>query len=396
VSVGRIIGNIIAIIVCGVLLFIEMWSVVPGPTIPTLVLAVGVPEVAPLGIVFSLIVLALAQVLARGWARVLSTSFAALALGCAIAPLYFLPTTIAASERAMTQALGPDYAFAGSDRARALLRPKPFDLATSFGGFPTVAPGPTRMNLPVRLRDGSALALDLYAPRTTGAHPTVILVYGGAWIFGKRADVAARARAFAAIGYTAAVIDYRHAPRYRFPTQIDDVQDAIATLAHNARAWDIDPTRVAIVGYSAGAELALLAAYEPGPVTIKSVVAYYAPEDLVLGYRDPPVPDPSDVQRILRTYIGTPPEGNFPAYRDGSPITHVRPGLPPTLLIGGARDELVRLSLQHLMRDALHMHGVRVASLDFPWSNHAFDEVANGTAGQLSRYYTERFFAATL
>jgi acetyl esterase/lipase len=204
------------------------------------------------------------------------------------------------------------------------------------------------------------------------------------------------ARSLARLGYTAIAIDYRHAPRYRFPVQIDDVRDALVAIARNAVSWNVDPARVAIFGRSAGAQLALLAAYAPEPLRIRAAVAYYAPTDLVAGYRFPPRPDPADVKRILRAYIGGTPDDRPAVYLAASPIRHVAPGLPPTLLIGGGRDELVRLSFAHALRDALRSRGVRVAALDLPWSNHAFDEIDNGTGGQIARYYTDRFLAAVL
>jgi acetyl esterase/lipase len=223
-----------------------------------------------------------------------------------------------------------------------------------------------------------------------------VVIYGGAWLFGSRAQSAELATALARLGYTAIAIDYRHAPRYRFPTQINDVRDALAAIANNAHDWDVDPQRVAILGRSAGAELALLAAYDPGPLRIRAAIGYYAPIDLVQGFHVPPRPDPDDVRTVLELYLGGPPALRMNAYAAASPIAHVRPGLPPTLLIGGGRDEVVRLAFSHEMRSVLRSHGDRVVALDLPWSNHAFDTIANGTAGQLARYYTERFLAATL
>jgi acetyl esterase/lipase len=114
------------------------------------------------------------------------------------------------------------------------------------------------------------------------------------------------------------------------------------------------------------------------------------------GYALPPVPDPTNVQAILANYIGGTPAQKPAEFAQASPIAHVRSGLPPTLLIGGARDELVRLAFQHAMRDRLHLQHDVVVSIDLPWSNHSFDEIPNGLGGQIARYYTERFFAATL
>lgn len=395
-SIPRILGNIAALILGGLVLAIEMWVIVPAPTIGALALGVVAPEIAPWAIVIGVALVALVHVIANGWARTVATVALALAVGCAIVPFALLRGTLEQNDREMRVALGPDYVDAASDRARAQLTPAPYRLATSFSGFPPANDIRIDRNLGVTTADGTRLSLDLYRPEARGPHPTVIVIYGGAWIFGKPADSAELARALAATGDTAIAIDYRHAPKYRFPTQLDDVRAAIATIAHNARAWDVDPARVAVLGRSAGAELALLAAYAPEPLTIKAAIGYYSPVDLVQGWNIPPDPDPANVRRILLAYLGAPPADRMSAYVAASPLAHIGPNLPPTLLIGGGRDELVRLSFQHEMRDALRVHGDRVASLDLPWANHAFDTIPNGISGQIARYYTERFLAATL
>jgi acetyl esterase/lipase len=390
VSAKRIAGNIAALILSGLALFLEMWTVVPAPDLRTLAVAVILPELAPWALAISLALLALVQWLANGWARAFATAFTAVAVGFAIVPLALEPATLAACDREMRMALGPDYAVAASDRERAQLVAAPFDLAMTLRGYPTDHRVHTMLNLPVISADGTHHALDLYRAAGPGPHPAVVVIYGGAWIFGSRADSAELARALASAGYTAIAIDYRKAPKYPFPTQIEDVQAAIATIAQNARAWQIDPARVAILGRSAGAELALLAAYAPEPLTIKAAIGYYTPVDLIRGWNDPPQPDPANVRRILRAYLGGSLEERPDAYAAASPIAHIRPGLPPTLLIGGGRDELVQLALQREMRDALRLHGVRTASLEIPWSNHAFDEIPAGLGGQIARAFSGR------
>ncbi len=394
-NLSAVIGGITALIAGGLVLFLEIWTVVPGATLPTLALAAVVPELTPWAAGLCLIAGAVAQVAARGWARTAGVLAAACALGLALSPWFLLPATIGGCERAMRDALGQTYT--GTPAAsEPLTSQRPYSLAIALAGYPNGAAIRLRRDVAVWTRDGVRLGLDVYSPAAPRPRPTVVLIYGGAWIFGSRAESEPSGRALAKLGYTAIAIDYRHAPRFRYPTQLDDVRDALATIARNHVAWNVDPAHVAIWGRSAGAELALLAGYEPGPLRIGSVVAYYAPTDLVLGYRVPPRPDPADVDRILRAYTGGTPDDRLRLYEEASPITHVRPGLPPTLFVGGGRDELVALAFAHQMRDALRTHGVRVAALDLPWSNHAFDVIGNGTGAQLAQYYTERFLNATL
>ena len=390
-----VLGGIAALVAGGLVLALELWTVLPAPTLPTLALAVAVPEATPWGIAACLAAGAIAQWAASGWARTVGLFCAAAELGLALVHWCLLPGTIAASEREMRAGLGTAYSAQRSDPAPTTLG-RPYDVRTAVAGYATSGIVRVRTNLPVPTRDGRRLGLDLYEPPAAGPHPAVIVIYGGAWIFGNRGQSAEVARSFARLGYTAIAIDYRHAPVYRFPTQLDDVRDALRAIGANAPAWNVDPRRVAMFGRSAGAELALLAAYEPGPLTIRAAIGYYAPVDLTGGYRVPPQPDPADVRRILRAYLGGPPEMFASAYTAGSPLDQIRPGLPPTLLIGGGRDELVRLAFAHELRDALRLHGDRVSAIDVPWSNHAFDSIPNGTGGQLARYYTERFLSATL
>jgi acetyl esterase/lipase len=391
-----IIGNIAALVLGGLLVGLEIWTVAPGPTLPTLILAVAVPEGAPWGIAVCVVALVLIQCIARSGARRVATALGAVALGCAIVPLLFVNAAIAAADRELHLALGPAYAALARERDPAPAWRAPFNLATSFLGYSHDTAIRSDLDLPVRTRDGARLGLDVYRPAEHGKHATVVLIYGGAWRSGTRGDVAERARAYASLGYTTIAIDYRHAPAFHYPTQIEDVQDALATIARNANVWEVDRSRVALVGHSSGGELALLAAYSPGPLTVKAVVAFYSPIDLAQGYALPPVPDPADVREILTAYIGGIPL-NLPAqYVAASPIAHVRRGLPPTLLIGGRRDELVLPAFQYEMHDRLRRVGVPVALIDLPWSNHVFDEVPGGVGGQIARAFTERFLAATL
>ena len=240
-------------------------------------------------------------------------------------------------------------------------------------------------------RDGTRLGLDLYEPIAPGARATIVTIYGGAWIFGDPTQMAAIDRDYASRGYTVVAIDYRHAPAFHFPTQLHDVEDALATIARRAPAWHVDRRRVAIFGRSAGAELAVLAADVREPLDIRAVIAYYTPTDLTEGYRDPPVPDPANVRRILLTYVGKPPTQAADAYRQASPIAFVRPHFPPTLLIAGDRDELIRIAFQRRFRDALRACGDRVVAVEIPWSNHAFDEAPGGIGGAIATDITHAF-----
>jgi acetyl esterase/lipase len=392
--VKRTAGNVIAVALALIAFVAECWIVVPPPDIAALVLGIAIPELGAWTILFWLAGFTIATSIARGAARMVAQTFFALAIGFALVPFLLLPKTIAAANAAMQRALGPDWRFAASDRVRERMQDRPFSLVTAYLGANAGEPTIER-NVPVPV-SGGTLALDVYHPTGDGLHPALIVMYGGAWRFGARANTAEIDRTFAKLGYVAIAVDYRHAPEFRFPTQRDDITAALTVIAAHQRAWSIDPERIGILGQSAGAQLAMLAAYAPGPLRIGSVVAEYSPTDLIAGYTDPPRPDPADVRSILRAYIGGTPADHGSAYTDASPIMQARTNLPPTLMLVGNRDELVRTSFQRTMRDALAFHRDRVVAIELPWSNHAFDTIPNGIGGQLARYYIERFLAATL
>jgi acetyl esterase/lipase len=348
-----------------------MWSVLPPPALPFLALAVIVPEKAASAAAAALAVLLLALAAARGRARRIAVGIAVCALACAALPLVEYPFARAAAERELAAHIGPRLPVPDDASAAARVR--------------------VRLALPFRTRDGARAALDVYESSLPGARPTIVTIYGGAWQFGTRAQMADIDRRYAARGYTAIAVDYRHAPRYRFPTQLHDVDDALATIAANAATWHVDRTRVALFGRSAGAELALLAAYAPQPLGIRAAVGYYVPTDLRRGYDEPPVPDPANVRRILAAYIGATPNEAEATYRAASPFSAVRPGLPPTFLVSGDRDSLVGIAFQRAMRDALRAAGDRVTAIEIPWSNHAFDTVPDGLGASIATPAAERF-----
>ena len=165
-----------------------------------------------------------------------------------------------------------------------------------------------------------------YRPDDAKVRPAIIDLYGGAWQRGSPEDQSRFDRAMAARGYGVFAIDYRHAPEHRYPAQIEDVRTALRFIHQNAIKYHVDPTRFVLCGRSAGGHLALLAAYEPGAVPVRAVIAFYPPTDLVRGYADLPQPDPIDVRRVLETFMGGPPQDLVWAARLRTLRRHTAPG----------------------------------------------------------------------
>jgi acetyl esterase/lipase len=218
-------------------------------------------------------------------------------------------------------------------------------------------------------------------------------IYGGSWQSGSPASHQWFSRYFAQRGYVVVAIDYRHAPEWTWPEQIVDVRTAMYWISQDSHKFGGDPSRVVLVGWSAGSQLAMRLAYQEGPSSIRGVVNYYGPVDLAEGWRTPPRPDPADVRGILETFIGATPAQKPEHYRHASPITWVSRSVAPTLSLYGSRDHIVEARFGQMLDAALKKAGARSMLLELPWSEHSFDAVSNGIGRRIALHYTERFIS---
>ena len=245
-------------------------------------------------------------------------------------------------------------------------------------------------------RNDQALALDLYRPPNTETSPSplVLVIHGGSWQSGNSMVLPELNRYLAARGYVVAAINYRFAPQHPFPAASDDVQAALAFLKQHAGEFGIDPARTALIGRSAGAQLALLAAYTLDDPAIRGVVSFYGPTDMNWGYDHPANPAVIDTTGVLESYLGGTPAQVPQTYELASPINVVNPTTPPTLFIHGTKDEMVFLENSERLAARLAEAGRPHLVLALPWASHAADANLNGPSGQLSVYAIERFLAA--
>jgi acetyl esterase/lipase len=249
-------------------------------------------------------------------------------------------------------------------------------------------------------------------------------------------------------------INYRLAPQADLFEMLADVQHAVAWLKENAELFGADPQRVVLSGGSAGAHLALLAAYAHGAprltppdllgqdLSVRGVVSYYGVVDLAAAYWRMqslftsmvrrPVPDGlfdrPGIRRVLaaaawlrgvepwalrqyvyqnQTVLSTGLEaamtrlvGGSPAevpevYELLSPINYVGPGCPATLLFQGAHDYLLPVSTTRKLHHRLQEAGVPSAFIELPQTEHTFDQFLPELSppAQVALYDLERFLA---
>lgn len=242
--------------------------------------------------------------------------------------------------------------------------------------------------------DGVALTLDLYQAQRPGRRPCVIVIHGGSWSGGDSRQLPELNSRLAKEGYQVAAINYRLAPRYQNPSPVEDLRSVLAWLRKHAEEYSIDTGAFVLLGRSAGAQIALLAAYTLPDPGLKGVISFYGPADMVWGYSLPANPLIMDSRKVMSDYLG----GTYPVvphnYINSSPIEFVTRRSVPTLLIHGRQDVLV--SYEHSVRLSRRLtdSGVRHFLLTLPWATHGFDYTLNGPGGQLSTYCVEYFLHA--
>ncbi len=98
-------------------------------------------------------------------------------------------------------------------------------------------------------------------PTTTERAPVIYYIHGGAWTFGdKRQQGRPMLHEFVSRGWVVVAINYRLAPQYPWPAQIEDATRALGWIKTNIASYGGDPDRVVVAGGSAGGHLASLLA----------------------------------------------------------------------------------------------------------------------------------------
>jgi acetyl esterase/lipase len=288
--------------------------------------------------------------------RCLAVSLGITALGCASlrsGPARRYPSQAPASTQPPASAPAP---------APAPARPAPVERSPEEPSFPI------REELDVIYGQGAGedLHLDLYTPKGPRSPiPTMVLLHGGGWCTGSKNEMRPAARAFAEKGFVTVAVEYRLAPRHRFPAQLHDVKCAVRWLRANADRYQIDPERIGVLGGSAGGHLALLLGLtEPTDglegeggcpeqsSRVQVVINLMGPVDL----SRPGWPDATE--RMIADLVGGSREKTLAAYRSASPFTYIHRGAPPVLTIHGTKDELVPFDQAKLLHASLRAAGV--------------------------------------
>jgi len=248
--------------------------------------------------------------------------------------------------------------------------------------------------------DNKPLQLDVYLPPDSARNgASVIVVHGGSWNGGARSDFPLWNRWLVRQGFTVFDIDYRLAPQPNYLPATGDVKCAVRWVKQNAARFNIAPDKIVLLGRSAGAHLALLAAYSAGDTrlpsscantetneNVRAVVSFYAPTDLIWSFDNPANEFVINGRKTLAQFLGGNPHDSN-EMRDrfllASPNTHVNQRTPPTLLVHGGQDQLVKSENMDLLARRLEKVGAPHKAIFISYAQHGFDYNFNGWGAQV-------------
>lgn len=207
------------------------------------------------------------------------------------------------------------------------------------------------------------------------ARPLVIWIGGGGWDNVTYSAHVPSMIFLAEAGFHVATVEYRSSGLSNFPAAIEDIKAAIRYLRKNADRWMIDREHIGIMGESAGAHLAALAAvtgdtgiFSTGENpeesdAVSCACDWYGPVDFVTFNS----PWASAAWKLM----GKPRE-EFPEdYKMASPVNYVTPQTPPFLLLHGNADPVVPISQSEEFYEKLTANGVETDFYELEGANHA-------------------------
>lgn len=219
--------------------------------------------------------------------------------------------------------------------------------------------------------------LDVYARRgATTPQPTVIFMHGGFWAAGSKEASLMSLLPWMEMGWTVVNVEYRLARVALAPAAVEDCLCALRYVAAQAKTYNIDTARIVLTGESAGGHLTLTTGMIPDSAGLDRECAGATPLPKVAAMINwYGIADVADVidgphkANLAVTWLGSLPNRDEIARRV-SPLTYVRPGLPPILTIHGDADQLVPYDEAVRLHAALTKAGVTNQLLTIPGGRH--------------------------
>lgn len=199
------------------------------------------------------------------------------------------------------------------------------------------------------------LKVDIYYPETNGDQlkPAVLLIHGGGWVSGSKENQRPMAKRLAQEGFVAITVEYRLSREAPYPAAVIDIKAALDWIKRNAAEYDLDKNKVALLGASAGAQLATLVGVTPGisiyrvyDCKISDEVQAIVNIDGIVSFIHPE----AEESEIAGLWLGGLELENPANWKEASPLEYVNKNTPPTIFINSAqprfhagRDDMIKI-----------------------------------------------------
>lgn len=215
----------------------------------------------------------------------------------------------------------------------------------------------------------SGRILDLFDAPESSRPNAIFFVHGGSWRAGSRTIFHTIALAYRALGFDCASADYRLENVSVFD-QVADVRDSLQCFARDLQARG-RTAKIALVGSSAGAHLALLAALLPRPGNADYRIAAVCVQAAPFTFEPWPDIFPA-IWRDMQRAVGSSFEENPPLYRQASPLEHVHAGMPPVFALQAEHEHMFPAELTNQFAAKVQACGGAVVVKTYPRTEHGF------------------------
>ncbi len=271
-------------------------------------------------------------------------------------------------------------------------------LFTSFSGFLLSQEYTKITDIPYTEEQTSEKQkLDIYIPQSfDGIMPCLVWIHGGAWQYGSKDGLAPEIDTILHHGYIVVSIGYRLSSEDIFPAQIYDCKTAIRYLKENSIEYNIDTSRIAVAGASAGGHLAALLGTssnipeledksqgsESASSRVHAVIDFYGPTDFLIMDMLPDVP-PDSCGDSMKHLVSDSPESlllgcNITECPDkvklANPMTYISKEDPPFLIFHGTFDCVVTPKSSIEFKKQIKEKGIPVNLHLLPHAGHGGPE----------------------
>lgn len=209
------------------------------------------------------------------------------------------------------------------------------------------------------------LKADIYIPKSNHKRtfPSVILIHGGGWNSGSKENERIMAQHLALNGFVSICISYRLSTEALYPAAVLDIKSAIKWSRKNAKKYHINPEKIALLGASAGAQLATLVGVTPNnsiykndsqiPDNVQAIVNI----DGIVSFIHPEAQESNSAGM----WLGGLEDENPKNWKEASPLEYVNEKTPPTLFINSAqrrfhagRDDMILILNKYHIYNEVH------------------------------------------